>query len=107
MADDRNCLQGCCPIKIIEAMASGCPIIASDLPVVREIALPEVQFLPARQGDVDNLKNRILELASDHELAMRLAKAARTQYESRFTWATATDTLVRVYEKLLTSVDVV
>ena len=107
MADDRNCLQGCCPIKIIEAMASGCPIIASDLPVVREIAVPEAHFLPARQGDVDNLKNRILELASNHEMATRLAQVARTQYESRFTWAAATNTLVSVYEKLLTSVDVV
>jgi len=38
---------------------------------------------------------------------MRLAQAARTQYESRFTWAAATDALVGVYEKLLTSVDVV
>ena len=107
LADDRNCLQGCCPIKIIEAMASGCPLIASDLPVVREIAVPEDHFLPARQGDVDNLKNRILELASNHDLATRLAQAARSQYESRLTWAAATNTLVSVYEKLLTSVDVV
>jgi len=107
LADDRNCLQGCCPIKIIEAMASGCPIIASDLPVVREIAVPDDHFLPARQGDVDNLKNRILELASNHGAATRLAQAARAQYESRFTWAAATDTLVGVYDKLLSSADVI
>ena len=105
LADDRNCLQGCCPIKIIEAMASGCPLIASDLPVVREIAVPEDHFLPARQGDVDNLKNRILELASNHDLATRLAQAARSQYESRLTWAAATNTLVSVYKKLLVGFD--
>ncbi|EKD81653.1 MAG: hypothetical protein ACD_39C01707G0003, partial [uncultured bacterium] len=33
----RNLVQGCCPIKIVESMAMGKPVIASDLPVVREL----------------------------------------------------------------------
>ena len=33
----RNSLQGCSPLKIIESMAAGVPVIASDLPVVREL----------------------------------------------------------------------
>ncbi len=32
---DRNTLQGCCPLKIIEAMAAGTAILASDLEVCR------------------------------------------------------------------------
>ncbi len=35
--DARNTLQGCCPIKLLEYMAAGRPILATRLPVVEEI----------------------------------------------------------------------
>ncbi len=33
----RNTRQGCCPVKIIESLAVGTPVLASDLAVVREL----------------------------------------------------------------------
>lgn len=33
----RNLHQGCSPLKILESMAAGTPVIASDLPAVREL----------------------------------------------------------------------
>ena len=33
----RNVVQGCAPLKILESLAAGTPVIASDLPAVREI----------------------------------------------------------------------
>ncbi len=33
----RNALQGCAPLKILESMAAGVPVVASDLPAVREL----------------------------------------------------------------------
>ncbi|NTW98081.1 MAG: glycosyltransferase family 4 protein, partial [Oscillochloris sp.] len=35
--NDRNVTQGCCPIKVIEYMACARPIVAANLPVVREL----------------------------------------------------------------------
>ena len=38
LADDaRNSLQGCCPIKLLEYMAAGRPILSTRIPVVEEI----------------------------------------------------------------------
>ena len=37
IACPRNLDQGCCPLKILESMGAGVPVIASDLPVVREL----------------------------------------------------------------------
>ena len=33
----RNAVQGCAPLKILESMAAGVPVVASDLPAVREL----------------------------------------------------------------------
>ncbi len=97
---DRNTIQGCCPIKLIEAMASGCPVIASNLPVVQEIATPDIHFLPARPGDGRNLKNLILQLADDNELQHRLSLAARQHVEQNLTWELANQKLLKVYQAL-------
>ncbi|MGX2953608.1 glycosyltransferase [Shewanella sp. JL219SE-S6] len=37
----RNMLQGCCPLKVLESMACGTAVIASDLPVIRELVTHE------------------------------------------------------------------
>ena len=48
--NDRNLVQGCCPLKILESMAAGVPVIASDLPVVRELGSDGIHFLLVKAG---------------------------------------------------------
>jgi len=98
---DRNTIQGCCPLKMLEAMAAGSPIVASDLPVVREIAVAGEHFIPARPGDARNLKNGIRQLVGDEGLREQLALAARRHVAGSFPWSAATDRLIAVYEELL------
>ena len=72
------------PLKLFEYMASGRPIVAADLPPLRD-AVDEsmVTFVPP--GDEDELARGMLEILDDAEGALKKARAARTHVES-FTW---------------------
>jgi len=97
---DRNTVQGCCPLKALEAMASGTPVIATDLPVVRELGRDMEHFLLVRPGSVDHLAETIRSLAQNPELAARIAAQARLHVDQHFTWRRAGAQLIRTYEAL-------
>ncbi len=96
----RNNVQGCCPIKVIEGMAAGTPLIASNLPVVQELGIPGEHYIPARPGDAGNLKNLILESAAGHTTNHQMAIAARKHVEQNLTWRHATEAVGKVYHEL-------
>ena len=99
--NDRNVTQGCCPIKVIEYMACARPIVAANLPVVRELAREDVDALFFAPDDPDDLARQILRVLNDRELAEKLAENAAARARSRFTWHAAQKKLLKVYEKLL------
>lgn len=98
--NDRNLVQGCCPLKILEGMASGIPVIASDLPVVRELGEDGVHFLLVKPGSAKSIKDAVLRLQNDPELAMQLAIKARQRTEEYYTWQMAGDALINAYTEL-------
>src|SRR5260370_41348857 len=69
--NDRNVEQGCCPLKILEAMAAGVPMIATDLPVVRELG---PHMLLVEPGSVDEAAQAILRLREDRGFGRELAR---------------------------------
>ena len=96
----RNIDQGCCPLKILESMAHGVPVVASDLPVVREIIEPDVHGVltaPDRPADLA----RALRLLLDYpERRMQLGHAAQQRIQSRFTWDHTLTALRTLYQRL-------
>jgi glycosyltransferase involved in cell wall biosynthesis len=74
------------PLKIFQYMAAGKPIIASDIPIVREILQHGVTALLAAAEDIDAWVAALREL-EDPALAQRLGTAARADLSQRFTWA--------------------
>ena len=100
--NDRNVVQGCCPLKVIEAMASGTPVIASDLPVVRELA-SENEVLFAKPGSAKSLKDAMLRLLHEPWQAQFLAARAARQARTEFCWSRSVAQLIDVYEELLSS----
>nr|WP_042341725.1 glycosyltransferase family 4 protein [Calothrix sp. PCC 7507] len=98
--NDRNLVQGCCPLKILEGMATGIPVIASDLPVVRELGEDGVHFLLVKPGSAKAIKDAVLQLQNDRELAKQLAINARQRIEKYYTWQRAGEALIAAYAEL-------
>ena len=76
-------------------MASGTPLVASDLPVVRELADNDVDAILVRPGSAKALKDGLLKLTKESGLALRLSESARQKVMSEFSWKKAQQTLVR------------
>jgi glycosyltransferase involved in cell wall biosynthesis len=84
--NDRNTRQGCCPLKILEAMAAGVPVISSDLPVVRELGEHGRHFLLVKPGSVDQAAQAILQLHADPDLWRELSSRGRAHVVANYTW---------------------
>lgn len=74
------------PLKVFEYMASGRPMIASDLPVLREVLRDGENALLARADDVEAWACAVERLEADPELARRLAGQALEELRARYTW---------------------
>jgi glycosyltransferase involved in cell wall biosynthesis len=74
------------PMKMFEYMASGVPIVSSDLPVLQEVLRHGENALIARCEDVEDWLCQVRALLADPELRLRLARAAQEDLVSRHTW---------------------
>jgi glycosyltransferase involved in cell wall biosynthesis len=99
--NDRNVTQGACPIKVLEYMASSRPLVASNMPIVRELVRENVDALLFSPNDPDDLARQVLALLNDYDLSKRLADSATERALTKFTWHEAQKKLIKVYNKLL------
>ena len=83
---------------VVEAMACGLPIVASDLPVHREITAGAAQFFPVFSAE--ELAERVLLLAQSAELRKSQAEAGR-QRAAEFSWAKHVEALARLAKTLV------
>jgi glycosyltransferase involved in cell wall biosynthesis len=71
------------PNVVLEAMATGLPVIASDIDGVRELITDEQTGLLYRSGETQELAERIRLLQADPSLRARLGKAAHEHIVAR------------------------
>lgn len=99
--NDRNVTQGACPIKILEYMAAGRPLLASNMPIVRELVREDVDGLLFSPNDPEDLARQAVQLLKNMELSQRLAESAAAHVREKFTWHESQKKLGKVVEKLL------
>lgn len=75
------------PLKLFEYMATGLPIVSSDLPVLREVLAHERNALLVPPDDPEAWVTALRRLADDAGLRHRLGEAARCEQRQRYTWA--------------------
>lgn len=98
----RNVVQGCCPIKIVESMAAGTPVLASDLRVTRALIQHDRDGFLARPGDVRDWALALRKLLQDHGLRLRLGREASRTARTHFTSRIMFDRLQKVFQSALT-----
>ncbi|MBI2212878.1 MAG: glycosyltransferase family 4 protein [Acidobacteria bacterium] len=96
----RNVEQGCAPLKIVESLAAGVPVVASNLPPVREIVTDGIEgrlVVPDRPAD---LARAIRVLLHSPQRREEMSIAARRRVEESLTWDHALAALTALYERL-------
>ena len=99
--NERNVVQGCCPLKVLEYAACGRPVVASNLPVVRELLREDRDALLVPPDAPYVLAAVVLRLRSDERLRTRRAERAARRVQELFTWKRAQSHLLKIYERLL------
>ncbi|WP_119300604.1 glycosyltransferase family 4 protein [Dongia deserti] len=85
------------PNSVVEAFASGCPVIASDLGSLSHTVTHEVDGLHFRPGDAADLADKIERLLTDSALRNRLAEGAYRKAVTRHSPADHTAKLLELF----------
>ncbi len=96
----RNLEQGCSPLKIFESMACAIPVIASNLPVVREIIQHNQNGMLVRPGRPAELARAIRILSDYPELRKTLSENARQTIVEHFTWEKIEFDLAKMFKQV-------
>ena len=84
-------------LPVIEALACGAAVVASDIPALREAGGPAAVFVPV--GDVGAWADAVAKLLNDPASAP--SRAGRLAWAARFSWAAHAETIARAYDRLL------
>ncbi len=89
------------PRAVMEAMVSGLPVIATDVPGTRLLVREGETGLLVGFGDVEALAGALLRVAGDPALARRLGEAGRALVTTRFDERVVAERVRQVYDTVL------
>jgi glycosyltransferase involved in cell wall biosynthesis len=85
-------------LPVLEAMAAGTPVVASDIPALREVAGDAAVLVPP--GDVEQWAGALEDLLDSASRRSELAEAGRRR-AALFPWARTAAATLEVYEQLV------
>jgi glycosyltransferase involved in cell wall biosynthesis len=94
----RNLDQGCAPLKILESMAAGVPVVASDLPAVRELMTDGEHGRLVAADRPAELARALRVLLEYPDAARAMGERGRERVRDGLTWAASRARLREVYD---------
>jgi len=82
----RDTSRWASPMKMFEYMASGVPLVSSDLPVLQEVLRPGENAFIAAADDAGEWVEKLRLLLGDDELRCRLARTAQEDLVRGYSW---------------------
>ena len=86
-------------LPVAEAMACGTPVIASDIPALREVGGGAAEYCPV--GDIDTWSSRTLELLSENSDRREVRSRACIEQASQFSWSEYASRMADLYREVL------
>lgn len=83
-----------CPLKLFEYMAAGVPVVASDLPSIREVVRHGENAWLVKPDDPQALAQGIYSILRNDDVAQKLARQATTDIQS-YTWERRASEIVK------------
>ncbi len=84
--DDTLLNRTKCPLKLLDLLAAGVPVVAEAVGQVREMLLPGETGTLVPPGDEDAFVEAVLTLLADPERCRRLGRRASADVRERFAW---------------------
>ena len=89
------------PVSLMEAMATGLPVVASSISGIPELVIDGQTGILVAAGDVHELAGAIVRLCKEPELGIRLARRARSLVVERFNLDVESDRLASLFESAM------
>ena len=87
-------------VPVLEAMACGCAVVATDCGGTRDIICDGVNGFLVEVGNVDQIVDRVLLLLDNKKLRENISLKAKETVK-KFTWTNTVDKLEKVFRKLI------
>lgn len=89
------------PLVILEAMAAGCPVIATNVGAIPEVVVDGVTGILVEKRNPQQLAHAIVTLIDNPDLRRRMGEAGRKRFEEHYTFDKCAERLIAVFERVL------
>lgn len=97
----RKYAEGAVPVKLLEYLAAGLPVVASDFPVIRSVLAVHGCGLLVDPTDADAIEAAVEELLAAPEQAEAMGRRGARAVRDHYSWDTEAVRLLAVYDTLV------
>jgi len=89
------------PVSLREAMFNGLPIIGSNVDGINTHLIHEKNGILFEKGDSNDLRNKLIQLIEDNDLAYRLGITAKNDYSKQYVFQNMISDHLKIYKEVI------